>query len=100
MVEQFLQKHNQSTNNIDIAKMVASATAEMQSGLRSNGSTIPMIPTYLQNIGRDKIKPGKRLLIDAGGTNFRSAVGYFDENGNVVLENLQKKGWQIDKGLL
>lgn len=90
MVEQFLQKHNQSTNNIDIAKMVASATAEMQSGLRSNGSTIPMIPTYLQNIGRDKIKPGKRLLIDAGGTNFRSAVGYFDENGNVVLENLQK----------
>lgn len=90
MVEQFLQKHNQSTNNIDIAKMVASATAEMQTGLRSNGSTIPMIPTYLQNIGRDKIKPGKRLLIDAGGTNFRSAVGYFDENGNVVLENLQK----------
>ena len=90
MVEQFLQKHNQSTNNIDIAKMVASATAEMQTGLRSNGSTIPMIPTYLQNIGRDKIKPGKRLLIDAGGTNFRSAVGYFDENGNVVLQNLQK----------
>ena len=90
MVEQFLQKHNQSTNNIDIAKMVAFATVEMKTGLRSNGSTIPMIPTYLQNIGRDKIKPGKRLLIDAGGTNFRSAVGYFDENGNVVLENLQK----------
>jgi len=90
MVEQFLQKHNQSTNNIDVAKMVSLAMAEMQNGLRSNNSTIPMIPTYLQNIGRDKIKPGKRLLIDAGGTNFRSAVGYFDEKGNVVLQNLQK----------
>ena len=75
MVEQFLQKHTQSTNNIDVAKMVSLAMAEMQNGLRSNNSTIPMIPTYLQNIGRDKIKSGKRLLIDAGGTNFRSAVG-------------------------
>lgn len=90
MVEQFLQKHNQSTNNIDVTQMVALATAEMQKGLHAHNSTIPMIPTYLQNIGRDKIKPGKRLLIDAGGTNFRSAVGYFDENGNVKLENLQK----------
>ena len=63
---------------------------EMRQGLRQNDATIPMIPTYLQNIGRDKIKGGKRLLIDAGGTNFRSAVGYFDENGNVQIEHLQK----------
>ena len=90
MVEQFLQKHNQSTNNIDVTKMVALAMEEMRQGLTKNDGTIPMIPTYLQNIGRDKIKPGKRLLIDAGGTNFRSAVGYFDENGNVQIEKLQK----------
>lgn len=90
MVEQFLQKHNQSTNNIDVSRMVALAMEEMRQGLRQNDATIPMIPTYLQNIGRDKIKPGKRLLIDAGGTNFRSAVGYFDENGNVQIERLQK----------
>ena len=90
MVEQFLQKHNQSTNNIDTVKMVQLAMAEMRQGLEQNNGTIPMIPTYLQNIGRDKIKPGKRLVIDAGGTNFRSAVGYFDENGNVQMENLQK----------
>lgn len=90
MVEQFLQKHNQSTNNIDVSKMVALVMEEMRQGLRQNDATIPMIPTYLQNIGRDKIKPGKRLLIDAGGTNFRSAVGHFDENGNVQIERLQK----------
>lgn len=90
MVEQFLQKHNQSTNNIDTNKMVQLAMAEMRQGLQNHGSTIPMIPTYLQNIGRDKIKPGKRLVIDAGGTNFRSAVGYFDEKGNVQIEGLQK----------
>ena len=90
MVEKFLQKHNQSTNNIDVTQMVASAMQEMRHGLQNHGTTIPMIPTYLQNIGRDKIKPGKRLLIDAGGTNFRSAIGYFDENGNVQIEQLQK----------
>ena len=90
MVEQFLQKHNQSTNNIDVTQMVTSAMEEMRHGLQNHGTTIPMIPTYLQNIGRDKIKPGKRLLIDAGGTNFRSAIGYFDENGNVQIEQLQK----------
>ena len=90
MVEKFLQKHNQSTNNIDIDQMIALVTEEMRQGLRQNDGTIPMIPTYLQNIDRNKIKPGKRLLIDAGGTNFRSAVGYFDENGNVQIESLQK----------
>lgn len=90
MVEQFLQKHNQSTNNIDVTKMVALAMDEMKQGLAHNNGTIPMIPTYLQNIDRDKIKSGKRLLIDAGGTNFRSAIGYFDQDGNVQLEQLQK----------
>ena len=90
MVEKFLQQHNQSTNNIDVTQMVASAMQEMRHGLQNHGTTIPMIPTYLQNIGRDKIKLAKRLLIDAGGTNFRSAIGYFDENGNVQIEQLQK----------
>lgn len=90
MVEQFLQKHNQSTNNIDVTKMVALAMDEMKQGLTRFDGTIPMIPTYLQNIDRDKIKSGKRLLIDAGGTNFRSAIGYFDENGDVKIERLQK----------
>ncbi len=88
MVEKFLLKHNQSTNNIDTNAMVDKCIAEMQAGLRGEGN-IPMIPTYLQNIDRDSIKSGKRLLIDAGGTNFRSAVGYF-ENGKVHIENLRK----------
>ncbi len=90
MVEQFLQKHNQSTNNVNVDKMVSLAMEEMRHGLTVNDGTIPMIPTYLQNVDRDKIKAGKRMLIDAGGTNFRSAVGYFDENGNVKIEQLQK----------
>lgn len=90
MVEQFLQKHNQSTNSIDVTKMVALAMDEMKQGLTCFDGTIPMIPTYLQNIDRNKIKSGKRLLIDAGGTNFRSAIGYFDQDGNVQIERIQK----------
>ncbi len=88
MVEQFLQKHNQSTNNIDVMQLVQKCIDEMRQGLEGNGA-IPMIPTYLQNVDRDKIKSGKRILIDAGGTNFRSAVGYFDD-GKVKIENVRK----------
>ncbi len=87
--KQFLMAHNQSTHDIDCNAMLNDYLQQMKMGLSGQGS-IPMIPTYLTDIDRSKIKGGKRILIDAGGTNFRSALGYFDEEGNVVLEKLQK----------
>ncbi len=89
--EQFLFSHKQSTNNINIEKTLADCIGEMEQGLKTSSSSVPMIPTYLQNIDRSKIKQGKRtIIIDAGGTNFRSAIGYFDEQGKVVIENVRK----------
>lgn len=87
--KQFLMAHNQSTHNIHCDEMLNDYLQQMKLGLSGQGS-IPMIPTYLTDIDRSKIKGGKRILIDAGGTNFRSALGYFDAEGNVVLEKLQK----------
>ncbi len=87
--KQFLIKHNQSTDNIHCNEMLNDYLAQMQLGLNGQGS-IPMIPTYLTDIDRSKIKDGKSILIDAGGTNFRSALGYFDQEGNVVIEQLRK----------
>lgn len=86
--KQFLIKHGQSADNIDAEKMLELYLDEMKKGL-SDSSSLPMIPTYLQNVDRSAIKDGKRILIDAGGTNFRSALGYF-ENGKPVIEQLRK----------
>ena len=87
---EFLKLHNQTAEQIDAKAAITRFTADMKLGLQGKGG-LPMIPTYLMDVDRSKIKTGvKRILIDAGGTNFRSAVGYFDTNGEVVLEDLKK----------
>ena len=88
--KEFLKLHRESCDDIDVKLSVERFLSDMQSGLKGKGG-LPMIPTYLMDVDRSKIKTGsKRILIDAGGTNFRSAVGYFDEEGNVVIEDLHK----------
>ena len=87
---EFLKNHGQCADSIDIKSSLDSFWLQMRLGLSGNGG-MPMIPTYLMNVDRSKIKVGaKQILIDAGGTNFRSALGYFDEQGKVVIENLKK----------
>ena len=89
--QQFLAKHGQSTDNIDIQAKLQLFLDEMTAGLSGKESSIPMIPTYLQDVDCTKIKKNKRImLIDAGGTNFRSAIGYFDDNGEVVVDDIRK----------
>ena len=87
---EFLRRHGQSADNIDIKSSLENFWQQMRLGLDGKGG-MPMIPTYLMNVDRSKIKAGeKQILIDAGGTNFRSALGYFDEQGKVVIENIRK----------
>ena len=87
---EFLKLHGESADNIDVKISLENFWRQMQQGLDGNGG-MPMIPTYLMNVDRSKIKLGeKHILIDAGGTNFRSALGYFDEQGKVVIENQKK----------
>lgn len=87
----FLKLHKQSADNIDVAGSLAEFHKQMQLGLSGQTGSLPMIPTYLMNVDRSKIKTGeKNILIDAGGTNFRSAIGYFDEQGSVHIDNLRK----------
>ena len=89
-VNEFLKLHNESAEQIDVKACITRFLSDMKAGLQGNGG-LPMIPTYLMDIDRSKIKTdSKRILIDAGGTNFRSAVGYFNENGQVVIDDLVK----------
>ena len=71
----------------------------MQQGLKEKCDAIPMIPTYLMNVDRSLIKPNvKRILIDAGGTNFRVATGYFDEKGVPHIEDISKTSMPASDG--
>ncbi len=91
---EFLKKHKQSSEDIGKTQSgqdnVEHFIEEMHNGMAQHFQNLPMIPTYICNIDRSKINGGKRILIDAGGTNFRSAVGYFDETGSIHIENLKK----------
>lgn len=94
----FLRKHGQTVYEVDEKAQMRLFCEDMSKGLRENGQQIPMIPTYLCNVDRSKISKGKRILIDAGGTNFRSAVGFFDQNGEVKIQKLRKTSMPASNG--
>ena len=95
---QFLKKHNQSVDDVQVTECIDDFMTKMSRGLAGQGG-MPMIPTYLMNVDRSLIKPyDKRILIDAGGTNFRVAVGYFDNCGKAVIENLEKSAMPASDG--
>lgn len=87
-VNLFLKKHGMLPENTDPAAEAPKMAEEMKKGLRGEKCSLPMIPTYL---GRaDKIGSGRSAaVIDAGGTNFRSALVSFTGDGYKV-EHLKK----------
>ena len=59
--------------DIDRQAMIATFLSEMEKGLKGEPSSLRMIPTYVGVDG--KIPAGaKAAVLDAGGTNFRSAI--------------------------
>ncbi len=86
--QEFMFAHGQCADNIDTEQGLNAFWRQMRLGLEGKGG-LPMIPTYLSDIDRSSIVAGdKRILIDAGGTNFRSALGSFDADGHVHIEQL------------
>ena len=97
--KEFLKLHNQSVDIIDADASIADFIEKMRLGLEGKKGGMPMIPTYLMNVDRSIIKSNdKRILIDAGGTNFRVATGYFDKDGKVVIERLEKSKMPASDG--
>lgn len=97
--KQFVKKHKLSAAEVDIKALVNSFIEEMDAGLQGRGGSLMMIPTYIET---DKpLKPNQPVIaIDAGGTNFRTAKMYFDENMKLVTENLKNgKMPAVDKEL-
>lgn len=84
---EFLNFIGQSPDNIGIKEALSRFEAEMEAGLAGN-SSLAMIPTYLYEPDQNAVgNSDKRIVIDAGGTNFRSAIGWF-EGGKPVFEDV------------
>lgn len=92
----FLRKYGMDAASVDLEANCRTFIDEMKNGLEGSGSLL-MIPTY---IGMDgEIPPNEPVIsIDAGGTNFRVAVIYFDENGEIVIEDFKNYPMPGSKG--
>lgn len=88
--QEFLKKHKLYSLEIDIQSITDDFIADMKHGLEGKPGSLQMIPTYLSAEG--KIKPNEPVVaIDAGGTNFRAVKMTFDNDMNLVTENLQQR---------
>lgn len=83
-VNVFLEKYGMSTSDIDLQKNCDIFIEEMKRGLDAESSLL-MLPTY---IGMESELPlmERVIAIDAGGTNFRVALIYFDKAKKPVIE--------------
>ncbi|NOR76283.1 MAG: hexokinase, partial [Draconibacterium sp.] len=97
--EQFLKSHKMTAADYNIKELVDMFLAEMEKGLAGKDSSLLMLPTYIEAEG--EVKANKPVIaIDAGGTNFRAAKVYFDENLKLITENIQlNKMPAVDKEL-
>ncbi len=76
-VSGFLEKYGMHYACIDISAHVKLFIKEMTDGLEGRESSLKMLPTFIEY--RKKIPKGKPVIVlDAGGTNLRSAVFYFN----------------------
>ena len=85
LAHDFLVKHRMEPERIVPAELAGAMAEDMLRGLRGEKSSLPMIATYLSNDG--SVPEGAcAAVIDAGGTNFRSALVRFTGGGYRVEE--------------
>lgn len=84
----FLGRHNFSVHQ-DIDTIVDAMLYDMDEGLSGRPSSEDMIRTYI-NAPKDSVRGKSVIVIDAGGTNFRSCLVSFDKDGNADISNLEK----------
>ncbi|MGL4524591.1 MAG: hypothetical protein ACRCVN_03595 [Spirochaetia bacterium] len=88
-VDQFFRKHHLHSEQIDLAQHVQRFTQHMHAGLAHQGQSLAMLPTYI-GLNSQVLRNEKVVVMDAGGTNFRAALVYFDKEGKPVIEKFRK----------
>jgi hexokinase len=85
---EFLKSHKMTAADIDMQQVVDIFLSEMEAGLAGRESSLRMIPTYIET--DNELVPNQPVVaIDAGGTNFRTAIVYFDDEMQLVTEKLK-----------
>ncbi len=87
-VSAFLSAHN-FVNHVDVLSVAQAILYDMRKGLRKEGANQDMIRTFC-NPPEASAKGKSVIVIDAGGTNFRSCLVTFDENGNPSISEMEK----------
>jgi hexokinase len=83
-VVHFMEKYGMHYADIDIESQLKLFTAEMINGLEGRQSSLKMFPTFIEF--NNKIQKNEPVIVlDAGGTNLRSAVFHFDADKKPVV---------------
>ncbi len=87
-VSKFLAAHN-FVAHVDVLSVAQAMLNDMDNGLKGNKSDMDMIRTYC-NPPTQTAKNKSVIVIDAGGTNFRSCLVNFDAEGNASISEMEK----------
>lgn len=95
-VNAFLGRYNLQPNGPDVNAAIAAMLYDMEEGLMADpvnppgqGPALDMIPTWAAP-PEESPRETKVIVIDAGGTNFRSCLVSFDANGKAEISDMQK----------
>ncbi len=83
---EFLRKHELGQEYVDQDKLVSFILDEMENGLAGRKSSLRMIETHAMCPDRI-IRNEKAVVLDAGGTNFRSCLVSFDSEGKPEISS-------------
>jgi hexokinase len=85
----FLGKHGFDFGGINVDALTDALLCDMEMGLAGKNSSQDMIPTWTMPPSAPP-KNMRVIAIDAGGTNFRSSLVTFDEEGRAGISLLEK----------
>ncbi|MFO7850185.1 MAG: hexokinase [Spirochaetia bacterium] len=88
-VNGYLLETGMHVHNIRFSEILGTIREEMKKGLSGGESSLAMIPTYIET--DKKIPPDTPVLVlDAGGTNFRTALVSFNSDGTPKITDYNK----------
>ena len=88
---EFLNNHRLGDEFVDSGEILGFFFSEMKKGLDGEESSLKMIPTYAGT--PEKLLTGESVIVmDAGGTNFRTCLVTFDEEGKPVISDFKRVG--------
>ena len=87
-VSAFLSAHNY-VNHVDVLSVAQAIVYDMKKGLKKEGADQDMIRTFC-NPPEKSAKNQSVIVIDAGGTNFRSCLVSFDADGVPSISEMEK----------